>query len=105
MEKLKVALEYERLGEEIKEQIKLVYPDGFRDFLISYPGKEGQRISALRFETDEKIYLIRMTSQQALDIIEADPDYEDGSLIDDIRDDYEEKHSDVNLSDNDNYDG
>ncbi len=107
MSKLRVTQEYSKLSEEIKEQIKLVYPQGFIDHLISYINKDGARVSALRFETDEKIYLIRMTSAQAIDIIESDPDYDDdGSLYDDVKEEYEEKHSDVEyLADNDNYDG
>jgi hypothetical protein len=105
MSKIRVTQEYDRLSNELKEQIKLVYPQGYSDFLISYSDKEGKRISALRFETDEKIYLIRMTFEQAVDIIESDTDYDDdGSLNDNVRVDYEQKHSDVDyLSENDNY--
>lgn len=107
MNKEKITKEYDKLSDELKEQIKLVYPQGFIDHLISYVNKEGKKVSALRFETDDRIYLIRMTSKQAMDIIESDPDYdEDGVLFDDVKEDYEDKHSDVEyLSDNDNYDG
>lgn len=107
MDKERVTQEYKKLSEEIKEQIKLVYPQGFSDFLISYTNKEGKKVTALRFETDEKIYLIRMTIDQAIDIIDADPDYDqDGLLYDDVKEEYEEKHSDIDyLSDNENYDG
>lgn len=107
MDKQKVTQEYEKLSEDIQEQIKLVYPSGFSDHLISYVNKDGKKVSALRFETDEKIYLIRMTLEQAIDIIESDADYdEDGELIDEVKEEYEEKHSDIDyLSENDNYDG
>lgn len=105
MSKLKVTQDYEKLSEQIKEQVKLVYPDGFSEHLITYTNKEGKNVSALRFETDEKIYLIRMTRAQAEEIIESDPDYDDdGVLYDDVKEDYEEKHSDADyLTDNDNY--
>jgi len=105
MTKLRVTQDYEKLSDDIQEQVKLVYPYGFSDHLISYVNKEGKRVSALRFETDDKIYLIRMTLAQALDIIEADDDYDDdGNLMEDIKEDYEEKHSDVDyLSENENY--
>ena len=105
MIKQRVTQEYEKLSDEIQEQVKLVYPYGFSDHLISYVNKDGQRVSALRFETDEKIYLIRMTFEQAKDIIESDDDYDDeGNLMDDVREDYEEKHSDVDyLTENENY--
>ena len=107
MEKERVTQEYKKLGDDIKEQIKLVYPQGFSDYLISYTNKEGKKVTALRFETDEKIYLIRMTIEQAIDIIDADPDYDsEGLLYEDVKVEYEEKHSDIEyLSDNENYDG
>ena len=107
MSKLRVTQEYSKLSQEIQEQVKLVYPLGFVDHLITYTNKDGQVLSALRFETDEKIYLIRMTSKQALAIIDDDPDYDDdGSLNDDVKEDYEDRHSEVDyLSENDNYDG
>lgn len=106
MSKLRVTLPYDKLSQDLKEQLKLVYTDGFSENLISYTDKDGKNVSALRFETDEKIYLIRMTRTQAIEIIDEDPDYDDdGSLIDSVKEDYEEKHSDVDyLSENDNYD-
>ncbi|MFT5619464.1 MAG: hypothetical protein ACI85I_002710 [Arenicella sp.] len=105
MSKLRVTQQYGKLSEELREQIKLVYPDGYKDYLTRFPNKEGKQISALRFETDEKIYLIRMTFQQAMDIVEADEDFDDnGTLNEDVKDDYEEKYSEVEyLSENENY--
>ena len=107
MTKERVTQEYNKLSDDIQEQIKLVYPEGFSDSLISYTDKEGKKITALRFETDQKIYLIRMTFGQAIDIIESDSDYDDdGSLNENIREEYEQKHSDIDyLSENDNYSG
>lgn len=105
--KVRVTQEYSKLSEEIREQLKLVYPEGFSQYLFQFTNKEGKNTSALRFETDEKIYLIRMSVQEARQIIEDDDDYdEDGYLKEDVRDDYEDKYSDVDyLSDNENYDG
>lgn len=105
--KIRVTQEYSKLSEEIKEQLKLVYPEGFSQFLFQYTNKEGKRTSALRFETDEKIYLIRMSVLEAQQIIEDDDDYDsDGQLREEVRDDYEDKYSDVDyLSENENYDG
>ncbi len=104
-QKLRVTQEYEKLSSDIKEQLKLVYPDGYSDFLITYTNKNGKNISALRFETDEKIYLIRMSYEQAIDIVESDPDYDDaGYLKENVKEDYEEKHSEVDyLSENESY--
>jgi len=58
--------------------------------------KDGINVSALPFETDEKYYLLRMTKAEAREIIEDDDDYDDDGLLkDEIKDDYEEKHGDI----------
>ncbi len=94
--KLRVTQEYERLSEELKEQIKLVYPYGFSRHLITFKNREGKNIKGLRFETDEKIYLIRMTVVEAQNIILRDDDYDDeGNLKDDVKEEYEDKYADV----------
>lgn len=104
--KLRVIQDYTKLSEEIQEQLKLVYPRGFSQHLISFKNMKGEMVSALRFETFEKIYLIRMSVKKAEELIEDDDDYdEDGNLRDDVKDQYEDDYSDVDyLSENDNYD-
>lgn len=103
--KTRVVVDYAKLSDEIVEQIKLVYPYGFSRHLISFTNSKGEKVSALRFETFEKVYLVRMSTQQAKQIIAKDSDYdEDGNLKEHIREQYEEEHSDVEyLSENDNY--
>lgn len=94
--KPRIIKDYEKLDEAIKEQIKLVYPNGFSQHLISFTNKDGLLVSALPFETDEKYYLVRMTSQEAIDIISEDDDYDDeGTLKDESREAYEDKYSDL----------
>ena len=101
--KPRVIKDYSKLDPDIIEQIKLVYPNGFSDFLITFPNKEGKLVSALPFETDEKYYLIRMTEVEAERIIELDDDYdEDGILKDEVKAEFEDKYSDFDyISDND----
>ncbi|MEH0155210.1 hypothetical protein V6R21_13775 [Limibacter armeniacum] len=73
------------LPDEIIGRLKLEYPSGFATNLISYTSKEGTKVSALPFETDEVYYLIRMTQEKAQQIIDDDDDYdEDGNLRDDF---------------------
>jgi hypothetical protein len=79
--KLRVIQDFEKLSKEIQEQIKLTYPEGFSQHLIQFTNKEGRLVSALPFETDEKIYLVRMTTQEALDIILDDDDYNDDGML------------------------
>lgn len=94
--KPRIIKDYEKLDDSIKEQIKLVYPNGFSQHLISFTNKDGLLVSALPFETDEKYYLVRMTSQEAIDIISEDDDYDDeGTLKDESREAYEDKYADL----------
>jgi hypothetical protein len=93
--KPRVVKDFDKLDENVQEMIKLHYPYGFEDNLITFNNAEGKRVSALPFETDEKYYLVRMTVEQAQEIIEEDDDYDDdGNLTDDAREEYEDKYDD-----------
>lgn len=102
--KPKVIIDFYKIGRNLQEQVKLVYPDGFVDYLVHFRNAKGQEVTALRFETDEKIYMLRMSVQMAFQIIEDDDDYdEDHILKSSSQERYEEKHADVEyLSDNKN---
>jgi len=104
--KLRVIQDFEKVSTDIQEQIKLVYPEGFSQHLISFQNKNGETVYALPFETDEKYYMIRMTIDRAIQIIEDDSDYDDdGILKDNVREKYQDDHSDVEyLAENENYD-
>lgn len=105
--KLKVIQDFEKLSSDIQEQIKLVYPYGFSQHLIEFKNKNNETVYALPFETDEKIYMVRMSVKKAIQLIEDDTDYNDeGNLKMDIREKYEDDHSDIDyLGENENYDG
>ena len=91
--KPRVVKDFDKLDESVQEQIKLNYPYGFEDNLITFNNAAGDRVSALPFEAEDKYYLVRMTVAQAQDIIEEDDDYDDdGNLKDDVKEDYEDKH-------------
>lgn len=93
--KPRVLKDFEKLELEIQEQIKLSYPSGFYQHLVSYVDREGQKRMALPYETEEKYYLVRMSIQEAKNLIEDDEDYdEDGMLRDDIQENYADKHGD-----------
>lgn len=93
MNKPRVIKDFEKLEEGIQEQIKLNYPYGFEKFLITFKNATGQFVSALPFETEDRYYLVRMTKQEARDIVLDDDDYnEEGELKDIIRQEYEEKY-------------
>jgi hypothetical protein len=94
--KPRVVKDYEKLDTDIQEQIKLSYPYGFSEHLVSYVDKEGKRRTALPFETDEKYYLVRMTVSEAVQIVDEDDDFDSsGTLKEDIKEEYEEKYNDI----------
>lgn len=105
-EKQRVIQDFDKVSTDIQEQIKLVYPEGFSQHLISFKNKDNETVYALPFETDEKIYMIRMSLNKAIQIIEDDEDYDDdGILKNNIKEKYQDDHSDVEyLSENENYD-
>ena len=91
--KPRVVKDYDKLDDNVKEMIKLHYPYGFEENLVSFVNANGNKVSALPFETDDKYYLVRMTLDQAQDIIEEDDDFDDdGNLTDEAKEEYEEKH-------------
>jgi hypothetical protein len=96
--KPRVIKDFEKLDPEIQEQIKLKYPDGFYSHLVYYTNRDGQSVTALPFETEDKYYLVRMTVIQAKAIIEDDDDYDlEGNLKDEVRERYEDKYSDSDM--------
>ncbi|MFT5667397.1 MAG: hypothetical protein ACI9DK_001591 [Vicingaceae bacterium] len=93
--KPRVVTAFEKLDTSIQHQIKLEYPEGFSQHLISFVNKDGIKVSALRFESDKKIYLIKMSLIMAEQLIEEDEDYdEEGNLTEDARDEYEDEEID-----------
>lgn len=94
--KPRVIKDFERLDVELQEQIKLAYPSGFYENLIHFYDKEGKKVSALPFETEDKYYMLRMTVAEAKQIIEDDEDFDaSGNLKNSIKDDYEDKYGDL----------
>ncbi len=91
--KPRVVKDYEKLDPAVLEQIKLAYPMGFRRHLVEFKNAQGDIVSALPFETDDRYYLVRMTIKQAVRFIEEDEDYdEDGNLKPKVRKAYTAKH-------------
>ncbi|MGC9344387.1 MAG: hypothetical protein ACP5E3_16910 [Bacteroidales bacterium] len=61
--KLSVIKDYDKLEDELKEKVKLFYPLGFSDKLIEYTDKRRKKVNAIRFETRDKIYMLRLSSR------------------------------------------
>jgi len=116
--KPRIIKDYDKLDPDIQERIKLEYPSGYSENLVYFTNKEGKRVSALPFETEDKYYLVRMTVYEAEQLIEEDDDYDStGSLKDSAKEEYENKYGDEDIlagdtdvneiddvADDDNYD-
>ncbi len=90
MAKKRIVIDYEKLPDETINRIKLEYPEGYEDNLITFTNAEGRYVSALPFETDEIYYLIRFTEGEARKIIKDDDDFgDDGKLRNDFGDELE----------------
>ena len=93
--KLRVIQDFEKVSIAIQEQIKLAYPEGFSQNLIDFKNKNNETVYALPFETDDKMYMIRMSVKKAIQLIEDDTDYdEDGILKENVKEKYEDQYSD-----------
>ena len=94
--KHRVIKDYNKLDKALQEQIKLVYADGFADNLIHFFDKDGIKVTALPFETEDKYYMLRMTETEAVRIVDEDDDFDDdGFLKNEVKQDYEDKYSDL----------
>lgn len=90
MAKKRVVKDYDALPEETLRLVKMKYPTGYADHLVSYTDKEGKKVSALPFEADDTYYLIRMTILEAKRLVKDDDDYdEDGVLREDFNEEVE----------------
>ena len=95
-ERKRIITAFEKLDDTIQEQVKLVNPEGFIKNLIEFKNKQGELITALRFETDEVIYMIKMTVRKAKQIMHDDIDFNDtGFLKKNIQELNMEKYSDL----------
>ena len=100
--KPRVVKDYDKLPLDVQGQIKIAYPQGFAGNLITYINAKGKVVSALPYETDDHYYLVRMTLEEANNIVENDDDFnDDGILRDDFALQEFEGHDDVDEDVND----
>lgn len=99
--KPRVIKDYNKLDKELQQQIKLLYADGFADHLIHFFDKDGIKVTVLPFETDDRYYMLRMTENEAVAIVEDDDDFdEDGFLKSEVKQEYEDKFAEMdNIAD------
>ena len=98
MAKKRVVKDYDALSEDIARLVKQKYPSGYAESLVTYSDKEGKKVSALPFETDDTYYLIRMTILEAKRIVKEDEDFDDEGHL-------KEEIADVEVEVDDEFDG
>lgn len=63
MEKRKVVIDYSRLSEELLAIFDETYPTGIAGKTIRFPNSKGEIVSAVRIETDDTIYLVKIMAR------------------------------------------
>lgn len=70
--KKRVVKDYENLSPELVDLLHAAYPGGFEGATISFFDRDGKRVSAIPFETEDIYYLIRMVEKKAKPVKEDD---------------------------------
>jgi hypothetical protein len=79
MEKKRVIVDYSTLPDDVLHIMSNKYPEGYDHDIIKFPNAKGEMISAVRVETDEIIYLVKVSKQleQMVEDFEDDDSEED----------------------------
>ncbi|MBN1184523.1 MAG: hypothetical protein JXB49_19680 [Bacteroidales bacterium] len=73
--KISVIKDYDTLNDELKKQVKLVYPNGFSNAIIEFTNNKKKKVSAIKWETSDKIYLLRLSNKMLTRILEDEFDF------------------------------
>lgn len=63
MDKPKVVIDYAKLTPELNELFNETYPNGIVGHTIRYPNSKGEIVTSVRLETDDKIYLVKLSTR------------------------------------------
>lgn len=64
MEKRKVVTEITKLSPELLQVFEETYPTGIAGKTIRFPNAKGEIVTAVRLETDDTVYLVKVMSKQ-----------------------------------------
>ena len=70
--KQNVILDYDNLDTELIKQVGHAYPFGFNNAFIEYTNKNKLKVKAIRLETNEKIYLLRLSKENVVQLLKED---------------------------------
>ncbi|MEK0420880.1 MAG: hypothetical protein RLZZ161_731 [Bacteroidota bacterium] len=63
MEKKKVVTDYSKLSEELLKLYDETYPTGIAGNTIRFPNAKGEIVTAVRLETEDTIYLVKVSAK------------------------------------------
>jgi hypothetical protein len=63
MEKKKAVTDYSKLTEELLKLYDETYPTGIAGRTIRFPNSKGEIVTAVRLETDDTIYLVKVSAK------------------------------------------
>jgi DNA-directed RNA polymerase subunit delta len=85
MAKKRAIISYDNLSVEQKKQIFRDFPDGYGNLLTEIKTPKGETLEALIWETEEVIYLVKITKMMTkalnIDDDDDDDDFDDEDLI------------------------
>jgi Ran GTPase-activating protein (RanGAP) involved in mRNA processing and transport len=74
MDKPKVVIEYTKLSAELLDLFDETYPTGVTGKTVRYPNSKGEIVTAVRLETDETSYLVKLSTRAKEILTEEDLD-------------------------------
>ncbi|MEN9971816.1 MAG: hypothetical protein RIS20_163 [Bacteroidota bacterium] len=99
MSKRRAIISYDKLSIDQKKQILRDYPDGYINHLTTIKTPTGETLDALIWETDEVIYLVKVTKVVPKAKPVSDDDDDDFDEVADIKDDEVEDDEDDDFDD------
>ena len=101
MAKLKVVIDYSKLSGDLLELFNETYPYGVAGQTVRFPNAKGETVTAVMLETDDKIYLVKLSVSQQHSLTDEELDDLIGkSLSKSDDDDIEVESSDDDEEDN-----
>lgn len=74
MDKPKVVTDYSKLTPELLELFNETYPQGIAGQTIRFPNSKGEIVTAVRLETEDRIYLVKLSAKAKEILTEEDLD-------------------------------
>jgi hypothetical protein len=99
MSKRRSIISYDKLSIDQKKQILRDYPDGYINHLTSIKTPTGETLDALIWETDEVIYLVKVSKVVPKSKPVSDDDDDDFDEVADIKDDEAEDDEEDDFDD------